>query len=329
MNSSHSSGISELAPTTFTKLHQRPNYFLWAVLVILLIIVLIPIVIYRHPITTFVKNLNALTQIHGDYLVTGPADGTTVEKIGYFKNTPITSKSGKLVDYARVPSGEFAIVLSATGRDEDIVKLGATEKKLTTDGGIKSALTVSPDGNYIAYAQLLPGTYGVSGPSTRLQDWYVSLYDVKGKTVSRISNAYQPQFFTKEGKLYMEFMNARGMGMTNVASNTTRILSDLTSESTAHPTYVSPDGKYAVKFNTVKDGEYALYSIGGTYPFALKKEGVLPTSQTHIIGITNSGLYAVNPSKDTSSIQHIPFASLSAQDWTYLVYGTDIIKLNQ
>lgn len=329
MDSSHSSGISELAPTTFTKLHQRPNYFLWAVLVLLLIIVLIPIVIYRHPISTFVKNLNALTHIHGEYLVTGPADGTTVEKIGYFKNTPLISKSGKLIDYDRVPRGEFAIVLSATGRDEDIVQLGATEKKLTTDGGIKAALTVSPDGNYIAYAQLLPGTYGVSGPSTRLQDWFVSLYDVKGKTVSRISNAYQPQFFTKEGKLYMEFMNAHGMGMTNIASNTTRILSDLTSESTGHPTYVSPDGKYVVKFNTIKDGEYTLYSIGSTYPFTLKKEGALPNSQTRIVGIDTNGLYTVSSSKDQSKIQYAPFTSLASHSWTYLTYGTDIIKLTQ
>ncbi len=296
--------------------------------IVLLLIIIGFLYWFRAPLGMFSRNFAALMSIHGEHIVQGPGIGEKVSTIGFFGEQKVTSKAGRVVDYAHSSKGDFAIILSPDGRDEDVFSLSDMQK-ITSDGGIKSSLSVSPDGTNVAYAALKPGGYHAFGPSSNIADWSVRIHDVKSSVELVFLGAYQPQFFTSGTSTVVAFMQPDGIMMDNVTTHTVQLVKESGSTSTMSPLYVSPDGKHLLSYDQSKS-QYVLYDMSGTFPFTLKPHVPMPPLG-HVIGMDNNGIYSsvVSSQAKRADVLYTTFAKPFSVAWTYASSGTALFKMTR
>lgn len=274
-----------------------------------ILIVLIGLVyVFRQPVAHTYKELLSRTKLQGSYVVLSPRVGAPVQKIGISSVTPITIQAGKVLDYAGSANNPLGLVLSIDNRNEDVVAL-SSGTKITTDGGIKSQLAVSPDGTYVAYSQLIEKK-GVQANSTAIDDWSVAIVNTKTNSTTGVSQAFGPSFISLGNKVYVAYMTTAGMDIFDPVDGTTVHAGTVTNTDVSHPTVVTPDGTQALVYNSVGN-QYILYTIASS--LTTNPKTMLSSAYT-VVGATNEGFYIV-PNTSKPMLGYVPFATPTAAEW--------------
>ncbi len=296
--------------------------------IILIIICVLAFLAYwqRAALVETIQGINTRMHMNGAYTLSGSGTDVTVIRHGIFGDSKVTAKSGTIVDFAHSSNGSYALVLSPNGHDEDVVALNASEKKLTSDGGIKAALAVSSDGRYISYTQFTPKDAHQQMPTDQLADWSVSILDTHDSSAMVFKSAYAPHFYSSGGKSYVEFMVPAGMGITDLAKKQTLVMNILGNSTISHPTYVSPTGNYALVFSTLGK-RYAAFSLDSKFP-------PIPTpivtnlgTYSTVIGIDGKGFYVPYSAHGTAELGYVLLSNMKSPVWAYQTQGAAIVKL--
>jgi hypothetical protein len=163
-------------------------------------------------------SMSAFRTVH---FLSGPFESRTLSEFGFQKSNTVTLPvPGHVVDYAH-SRGIEAVISVQSNKSEDIYKIqGGKSTALTTDGKIKSGVSVSLDGTMIAYATRIS-----TATSTNAVDFYApnawSIELLKGSAAPTvIGTGYGPQFFARGAQPYLMYTTDKGIHLVNLATNT-------------------------------------------------------------------------------------------------------------
>jgi hypothetical protein len=236
--------------------------------------------------------------LDGAYVMLGPAEGAhTLARVSRGKLEPVDlGLPGALVDFDRAGGVSAAVMETATGT-QDVYLLGGEARRLTSDGGFKSFVAVSPDGKTVAYAEHATTTLvTVSGPRlvvattspgilspTRVvatttepapffapADWVVKAVDLATGAISAYGAGIAPQFFSRDGASYLFFTTSAGVEAVDLATGARE---DLPSSIATAPAHISADGAWLLLPTA---GSYALSALRGLHPMRTERAAALP-----------------------------------------------------
>lgn len=167
--------------------------------------------------------------------------------------------SGTLADYASSGGVAVALVRNAETNSVDVMMLSPKAHALTSDGGGKASVSVSPDGTMVAYAAL------TNAPSdtyftAQLSAWSIKVLDVKTGEVTLMGTGFGPEFFTNNGKLMLLFTGPTGITVADVALKTSQTTFFLNPGVIDYAAHISRDGKYVAIPNGLTKN-YELFSV--------------------------------------------------------------------
>lgn len=258
--------------------------------------------------------------------MSGTFENRTLQELSASGQSTITLPvSGKVLEYART-SVEAAIVLEENG-GQAVHLLTAQPKRISTSVSPKSALALSQDGTYLAYAERQSESMGETvGEFYSAEAWVVHVYNTVNTEGQILGVGYAPQFFMLAGEQYVSYTTPFGLRFVNLATNTA---SDLSvqfpqTDSRAIPT-ISPDGTYVVLPN-VTVSRFSLFKLGlSNGVFSLTPHGELLSNTTSVVfsdgklygasrNDTETFFYVADPVDLTSAVEvgRIPLSTVYA-----------------
>jgi hypothetical protein len=145
----------------------------------------------------------------------------------------------------------------------------------SSDPGVKMSQTVSPDGNFVAYAVQTANTK--TSTTTSVSSWHVKLVNLKEKKTTDLGVGVGPQFFTRDGKLWLL---STAVGTVNVT------------DVDALRSVATPIGLADTILSSAK------ISPEGTH-IALRDPATMRFSIYDVTGITANSSFVIKPTKNT------------------------------
>jgi hypothetical protein len=164
---------------------------------------------------------------------------------------------GTVIDFAKGDLISAAIVQTKEGAFE-VFTLTGIPTRVTRDGMRKESLAISPDGKWVAYAQLTDlDTSKVDLTSS----WTIHVVNTGSGEIVPLGFGYAPQFFTRDGVLQLFFTSPNGLTLANPEEHTTSGQTFLAvGNATNMVTLISPDGRYGAMKN-ISDPGYILFEV--------------------------------------------------------------------
>jgi len=206
--------------------------------------------------------------------------------------------AGRVIDYDRSSDVEAAILLSDAG--QQVYLLDADASRVLAGGqGIRSSLSVSPDGASVAYAERTgKGTETAPSAFYNPAFWEIHVVNVSTGENVVIGSGYAPQLFERDGESYVLYSTNAGVRIRALSSTTEQeLLLDLGDARGVFPAMVTEDGRLLALPSPV--GAYVLYTLtheGGT--FVLREQGFAPAGATSI-AFDGQELVSLNHATDT------------------------------
>lgn len=188
--------------------------------------------------------------------------------------------AGRVIDYARSGNVEAAILLSDAG--QQVYLFAADAPRVLVPGeGIRSSLSVSPDGMRIAYAERV--TEDTDATPLAFYDpasWEVHVVRVDSGENSVLGTGYAPQFFVRDGTPYVLYTTNTGVSVRNLSTNTEQVLTlDLVDSRGLFPALISEDGQRIALPSPA--GIYALHAfVYNGEAFSLEGSNFAPKGTT-------------------------------------------------
>lgn len=255
-------------------------------------------------------------QLQHTYVLQGTGATSSVAKVGLFGMEPVTSSLGPIAEFAHVGTTGYALILGSDNKSLNVARISDKQSLLlTTDGGTKKALALSPNGAYIAYAQL--GTSAQDPANSTVTDWNVRILDTRSNTTEVLQHAYAPQFFVKGGNLFVSYVTPTGMDIKNLSTRQISHASVLISGDIMHPTKISADGSMIAVYS----GPGQVYILA---PLTRDDQGVFSSNPAQFVhapqgwlGFGTVGSFAAATVNGSSYIQFYTPDDPNAPAWTF------------
>jgi len=253
---------------------MRPSFPLWGRVLIITAVALIVIVgaLMVIPVggMTAWQRIVAHVELQGLVIADRNYESTTLKRFGPFgmKEYPV-EVPGTLGDYDEAGKTRVAIVGSEETGAQELWLLGKEPRVLTGSGSAKAAVAVSPDGSKVAYAAR---TDGGKEFENSFSDWTVHLFDLEAGTDTEIGNGFGPQFFMRDGDVWLLHTASSSVTVTNM--ETLQGFStpfDLVDRIEFTPR-ISPDGsQIALRDTATREYNlYSVYSVAVDTPFGIE-----------------------------------------------------------
>jgi roadblock/LC7 domain-containing protein len=247
------------APTGTYQLSKEKRHFFRYVfgLIALLLVLAVVALAYWFPRSSY-------GAFYGLHYLSGTYPDRSLQEFDIKGTHPVTfSNSGKVIDYAHAAGVSVGIEVNASGH-QDIYSLGNKSVALTTDGGTKAALAVSPDGKTVAYADRLSEVVATSTADFyNVSAWQIKMLTIKDKTTKTIGVGFAPHFFTSNGVSYIAYITKTSIRIINLATlGAQDVPFDFGKQHSYISMDISPDGTFAL-LPDVADN-YRLYVLTDT-----------------------------------------------------------------
>lgn len=151
---------------------------------------------------------------------------------------------GELSDYAESGTTQVAIVRNPEAQTQDVVLLSPQKKQLTSNGVGKAAVSVSPGGKYVAYAQRADQVVG-GDFNPQISAWSIIVLNTATGEVSSLGQGFAPHFYeTEEGALKILYTTRTGVSSVDLATKAVRSFDFIHPGVVDYAATISTDGKY-------------------------------------------------------------------------------------
>lgn len=220
-----------------------------------------------------------------------------LKRLGFFRDEPVASPvKERVIDYDRVSGREVILTQSISGDEDVFIKTeDGSWSLLTTDGGIKTRLTLSPDGALAAYSKRS------DDESTHFFDpssWSVYTVDTENGNVTEYKAGFAPQFFTRDGALFLSFLASRQFVTINLDTGRRQVVPLNTFFNGRQVPRVSPDGTLLAIFTPRGGGTYDIHPIESMLPLIIGAPVASLPEGTYLIEFYKDKLYAVRNTED-------------------------------
>lgn len=218
---------------------------------------------------------------------------------------------GSVVDFATNGLISAAIVRFPV-RDSAVVtwKEDQEPEVIVNGDRTRSALSISPDGRLVAYAEMRSDAGAT--PEFSISDWEVLVVGRETGEEMPIGSGFAPKFVPDEAGRdgYALFYDAPdGLTVVSLHTGERTTLHELSASLSGVASHVSPDGRHLVAYNHLIE-EYVLFEIYRFFPLGLSAVGVLPNGFSSI-AVTNTHLYGIEAG-DAFSVESVPFTNIDS-----------------
>ncbi len=218
--------------------------------------------------------------------------GKVSDQVGFYKTSlfggisSIQSSNGEILAYAESGTTKVALVRSRDTGAVQLQKFGSGEATIPTSMNPKSGLTISDDGNKVAYSESYENTVPFSGDPA---DSQIVVIDLRTGDKVTVGTGILPKFISAGTGSILSYYAPEGFTIRNLESGT-HISTNQFSRGTLYPIAFSNDGKYLVAYD-VFSSRYMVYSISQILPsFEVTALGPLTTEYSSVT-ISGSHLY--------------------------------------
>lgn len=178
-----------------------------------------------------------------------------------------------------------------------VLENSGQSQQLSDASSIKDAVAISPDGAYVAYAELNL-QFGSTLYSENVSDWNIKLLHVATQEVISVGVGFAPYFIGENGTTLV-YSAENGIAGYDIASKETfLVLPELAVEYTVYATHVSPDGSFLVPYNSVTR-KYNVFAITEASPLEISAVGNVARSFEKI-AVTNNAVYGIQRNQETN-----------------------------
>jgi hypothetical protein len=278
---------------------------------------------YIFNVVSFRTAIDARLALNGARIVEGPLETRSVFEYGLWNRRAVTLPTEqRFVDYVKSGAAELVLTFDETTREMSLTLIAPTTRTLVSDITVKSAPSISPQGDMVAYAAWNASTTDGTVPSDRSayynpDNWIIRIIDVATGSVSDAGQGYAPKLFHRDGTNYLLFTAADGTHIRPLMLDAQDLiipeggLGDW-------PAEVSADGTYIAIYDGVEK-MYHLSRITTLGPVVEKKE--VRSAPVTEVAFTEKGVFFVSPhitsaQSLTASLQFASLASATEQPIT-------------
>lgn len=202
--------------------------------------------------------------------VEGPLEERAAYAYSGAGRAQIALAPGKLlVDYDRNGGHEAALVFDSATRIASIVLPSSPSQPLAEGPSIKSSVSIAPDGETVAYAELVRLEGGAALASLEAfydpDRWLVKTVDTATGVVTTHGIGYAPRLFARDGIEYVLFTNGVGVRIVSLTPGAAQDVVYATATNGLAPAEVADDGSVLALFDDATKS-YQLHRVDAISP---------------------------------------------------------------
>ncbi|MEK7613966.1 MAG: hypothetical protein AAB439_03795 [Patescibacteria group bacterium] len=201
-------------------------------------------------------------------------------EVGDEKLTPLPFiNDGSVLARARLPNTKTTVsIVRWPNQIGNVIFLESAEgnKVISDASSIKDAISFSPDGTYVAYAELnVP--FGSTLYSENISDWNVVLQNIDTEEKEVIGVGFKPYLVSENPKILIYSSPDGVVAYDYLLKDKMVLLPDRPVGYIGQAALVAPRGGHIAFFNPVTK-RFSLYSVKGEFPFELSALGEVPAA---------------------------------------------------
>ena len=261
------------------------------------------------------RNIQLMNEFSDAYIYKSNGESGDLYTFGLFGISPVRTGDGEITGYAKGDAAEVVVIRYPDSTRIDLVSGGVEGRVIISNDEVKESLSVSPDGEWVAYAVL---TGEASG---ELASWTVRASRIADGEMVEFGPGYGPQFFTKNGEDLLFFTAPEGIAVVDLETRTGFTTTFPTGDTLEYPLIVSPDGSYVLQRDE-RTGDYFVFTLEALEPFAtLNPVGTLPGT-LRAPAFRNGSLYGFEPSDEGVALVRIIPTDLTSRETRYVFTDT-------
>lgn len=268
------------------------------------VVVLVLVAALLHPgIRAWISSLTGMSLSERAVLVKGTSDDGSVALYA-LKNGAVVP--AEFPEGLSLVSDRGGMKAGLMGTDIVLIKGKKTDPRIV-DPEYKEGLTVSPDGMWVAFASMVPGT-----AESGISRWYVKNANLETGEIRIVGTGYAPQYVLRDGKSYLLYTTTEGIAVADTSTGDVITTFATVGNTEADAVLASEDGKYLVIRDTVL-GNYSLFAFEGVKENRISFSA-LRALPAEIVSVAFRGgtMYAV--SKSEAGQELLVYASAEAAE---------------
>lgn len=227
--------------------------------------------------------------------------------LGYFESGRIQTISYEhknFFDIARQGSDTYA-VLEDDDSSMDVFMVGsATPIQVTKDGKQKRDLSISSDGQYVAFSYVAAAATPADERRFDITRYTLAVFDTKNGSTKEFGNCAHPNFLDAT-RLFC--VSAKGFEMLDIVSGERSMTSDSSSVNfVMEQPVMGAGGTFLMRESPLSDGRFGLFRITSGNPFGFEfKESLIPPEGTRADAAALNGDEAYLAVYDASGVQKL------------------------